>query len=65
MRDAGAAVEVVTVAGILAASVPRRAAARGTVVYATVDCSAGAELVPAQDAAADGADGCADLGDAG
>lgn len=65
MRDAGAAAEVVTVAGILAASVPTHGVARGTVVCATEDCSAAAELAPAPDAGADGVDGCADLDDAG
>lgn len=64
MRDAGAVAEVVTVAGILAGWVPTRVVARGTVVYATEDCSAAAELVLV-DAGADGADGCADLDDAG
>lgn len=64
MRDAGAAVEVVTVAGILAASVPRPGVARGTVVYAAVDCFAEAGPGLAPDAGADAVDGCADLGGA-
>lgn len=65
MRDAGAAAEVVTVAGILAASAPTHVVARGTVVYATEGCSAAAEPAPAPDAGADGVDGCVDFDDAG